>query len=485
MSNQLFSPPPYPSHSFLTVVRNAALELQNNVKAPDAMIGMALIGAMTMACQCHIEVKLPIGVARPVTQNILFIGESGERKSVVDRLVFGPFREADAIAVALHNATIDAYKVELDWWKTVNKAIRKEIDKSFSRGEATDEAKEKLTAHAKLEPKKPKLRVRMRSDITQRALMDALEGYRESIMIITDDGELLFKSGAMSNLGMLNCLWDSPRAMSLDRADQEHVTVMNPLVSMFIMTQVEVLNDYRENRGRLAKVSGHWARYLVGFPRTTKGTRWVAPHEPAWEYLPKFHDRIRELIAKQQEKLAAGNSECEVIEFSDDAKARWIQQANNTEWMIRPGEYMSDIDDFASKTMEIIARLAASMHYFAGDEGKISLDTLERAIAIVGWHVDEFKRLFAPQAAASQDQTHAYKVAVWLRSRLWGGVYSDTVVPKNDVLHNGPVRNRNQLNAALDFLVTQRGVEIVRSLDPKDKKTYVRLMNDFFVNVPV
>src|SRR5690606_33063492 len=149
------------------------------------------------------------------------------------------------------------------------------IEKAFRSGKAMDEARKKQGDHAKLKPKKPKLRGVVRSDITQRAIMDALEGDGESIVIMTDDGELLFKSGAMTNLGLLNIFWDLPKAMSLDRADQEHVTVMNPRVSLFIMTQEEVLNAYRENRGKLAKGSGHWARYLVGFPRSTKGTRWV------------------------------------------------------------------------------------------------------------------------------------------------------------------------------------------------------------------
>src|SRR5690606_6782603 len=201
MSNCVFAPPQYPMHSFLMNVRDAGYELQRNVQAPDAMIGMSLIGAMTVACQCLIEVKLPIGLTRPVTQNLLFIGESGERKSVIDRLIYEPFRNADAIAVLLHNAAIDAYKVELDWWKTVNNSIRREIDKVFRRSkamdEAMDEAKEKLAAHAKLKPKKPKLRVMERNDPTQRALMDVLDGDGESIAIMTDDGESLFKSGAM------------------------------------------------------------------------------------------------------------------------------------------------------------------------------------------------------------------------------------------------------------------------------------------------
>lgn len=484
MSNRLFVPPEYPLHSFLTTVREAAHELQRNVQAPDAMIGMSLISAITLACQCLIEVQLPIGVRRPVTQNVLSIGVSGERKSAVDRLVYQPFREADAKAVMSHIAAMEAYKVELDWWRTINNSIRRDIDSAFRRDEKMDEVKDKLLTHAKLKPKLPKLRVLLRNDLTPRAIMDALEGDRESIAIMTDDGESLFKSGAMANLGLLNRLWDSPSVLSLDRADHEHISAMNPRVSISIMTQEEVFNDYRDNRGRLAKDSGHWSRYLVGFPRTTKGTRWVKSDEPTWSYLPEFHDRIRELLAEHRQKLATGNAEFEVVEFSGDAKARWIQQANNTEAMIRPGEYLSDIDDLGSKTMEIIARLAASMHYFAGESGKITLDTLERAITIVGWHVDEYKRLFSPQFVVPQVQIDARAIIKHLQHR-WRGFYSNSFVPKTEVLHNGPLRENGKmrLNSALDLLTAQGAVQIGRGPDPKDRKTYIYLMDGFFSNL--
>lgn len=483
MLSNFFAPPSYPMGAFLVVVRDAGFELQRNVQAPDAMIGMSLVSAITMACQGLIAVKLPIGQIRPVTQNMLVIGESGERKSAVDGHVFEPFRDADGLIEKAHEAALETYQVENDWWQTVNNSIRREIDKAFRDDEGMREAKAKLAAHAKSKPKKPKLRTMVRSDITQRAIMNALEGDGESIVVMTDDGESLFKSGAMSNLGVLNRLWDSPKTMPLDRAEQEHVSVLNPKVSIWIMTQEEVLKTYCEKRGKLAKGSGHWARYLVGFPITTKGTRWMAPDEPVWEHLPKFHARIRELLVQFQDTLASGKIEREVIEFSEDAKVRWIQQANNTEWMIRPGEYMSDIDDFASKTMEIIARLAAAMHYFAGDGGKISLDTLERAIEIVGWHVDEFKRLFAARPVMPQEQVDAYDVAMWLRTRIWRGWGSQSWVAKNHLLQYGPVRNRNRLNAALGILNDQFAIWLGQN--QKNKQWFVNLNDKFFADMAV
>src|SRR5690606_15066095 len=124
-----------------------------------------------------------------------------------------------------------------------------------------------------------------------------------------------------------------------------------------------------------------------------------------------------------------------------------------TENLLRQGEYLRENNDFASKIMEILARLAAAMHYFSGEGGKITLDTLKRAFTLVRWHIDEFKFLFSPQYVIPQDQVDARDLATWLRYRVWLGVNSDTFVPKNFVLKGGPVRNSARLDTALDLLV--------------------------------
>ena len=130
---------------------------------------------------------------------------------------------------------------------------------------------------------------------------------------------------------------------------------------------------------------------------------------------------------------------------------------------------------------EILARLAAAMHYFSGDGGKITLDTLERAFAIIRWHVDEAKRLFSPQFTMPQDQIDAQAVVTYLRFRIWLGPNSDTFIPKNKLLRNGPVRDRNRLNAALELMATWGAVCV--GVSPKDKKSYVQLLNVYFSNV--
>ncbi len=470
--------PSYPLGAFHLITRETAYELLRNVQAPDALIGMGLINAISMACQGLIDVKLPTGQVRPVSQNLLLVAESGERKSTVTSLLLAPFREADTQALISHTLKMEQYQAEYGSWVAKGKGLRSTISKATSKGKPTTDLDSQLLEHVRSMPMKPRLRHFLRQDITAKAVMEALQGNGESIAITTDEGHMLFKSEAMAHLGLLNRLWDSPEVLPLDRAENERLLAINPRASVSIMTQYAPLKQFLDRRGTVAKGSGHWARYLVGWPSSMMGYRRVETEEPAWDHLPIFQARIRELLNKYHDMIESGMVERELIGFTLDAKARWGELAGQTESMLRVGEYLSDINDFASKVMEILARLAAAMHYFGGESGDITLDTLDRAFAIVRWHIDEYKYLFSPQFMAPQDQADAKAVAGYLQSRIWQGPASDTHISRNHVLRYGPARPRARLNDALALLEAQGAIHAY--INHRDKKAYLRLNNDFF-----
>lgn len=441
--NTILPPPaPYPIDAFLSVVRDAGWELQQNVQAPDALIGMALVSAITTACQAQIDVRMPTGRVRPVSQNVLVVAESGERKSTVDSLVFAPMYERDVSAVMTH-------------------LEEGGVQNPSKRGKETK-----------------KLRLTMHQDISSRAIMEALQGHGESIALISDEGQVLLQGPAMKNLGLLNRLWDCPKILSLSRARRDQVLVVDPRLSVNLMTQQGPLREYIEKYGNRARHSGHWARYLVGWPASMMGYRPVNHSEASWSCLQTFHARIDELLGKQASMRVGGSVERKIIEFSDDARARWFSLANQTEWMLRHGEFLHDINDFASKVMEILARLAATMHYFAGEAGDVTLDTLERAFAIVNWHVNEYKRMFSVEFAMPQERVDAQCVATYLRTHVWRGIGSDSFVAKNHLLRCGPVRTRDRLDPALGMLEYMNAIRIETA--PKDKRRYVRLNDAYF-----
>ena len=470
--------PKYPLETFHHVAREAGLELLRNVQVPDAMVGMGLINAISMACQGLIDVKLPTGQIKPVTQNLMLVAESGERKSTVFELLQAPFRDADTKAMAAFKQQTVAYEIDYGLWTAKMKGLRSAISKTVAGGKSVEALEAQLKEFSEKKPLQPRLRCFLRQDITAKAIMEAVQGDGESIAITTDEGHMLFKSEAMANVGLLNRLWDSPGMMPLDRADNEHLIAMNPRVSVSIMTQYEPLKQFLNRRGSVAKGSGHWARYLVAWPRSMMGYRRIEDVEPVWEHLPAFHDRISELLYKYKELSALGVITREVVSFSIDARARWVELASETESLLRDGEYLSDINDFAAKIMEIVARLAASMQYFSGEGGDITLDTINRAFDIVRWHVEEYKHLFSPAFVVSQDQADAQALDRYLYAKWWRGIYSDTYVPKNQVLRCGPVRNRARLNAAISILEGQGAIQVCSGY--RDKRTYLRLMNHYF-----
>jgi hypothetical protein len=434
---------------------------------------MGLIAGMATACQGLFDVKLPTGQCRPTSLNLIGIAESGERKSTVDGLVFAPLYERDCRKAKAFQAELDNYQTERELWEAHGQGLRNRLAKAVSKGESTEAIQAEMAHHAKLRPKKPRLRRFMRQNITPRAIMDALHGDGESIAITTDEGQVMFKGETMSQLGLLNKAWDGAPMLTLDRADFDHVLVMNPRVTISVMTQKSVLQAYLARHGEIAKGSGHWARYLVGWPDSMKGFRSVNTDELLWESLPLYQARMQELLEKYDSITASGEPKREVVEFSEDARARWFDLARQTEWMLRPGDYLHDIHDFASKIMELLGRVAAVFHCYNGEEGKVSLDTLERAFRVVQWHLEEYKRLFSPQFALAQDQIDAQAVFKYLRDSVWRGPRSDTHVPKNHVRQYGPVRDRDRLNAALRILEAQQAVWIV--VAARGKQRFIRL----------
>ena len=426
-------------------------EIQAKVQAPDALIGMSVLAAVSAACQGLVDVRLPPGQIRPISLNFVNIAESGERKSGVDGIVMVPIHENDEAREKKHQEDISQYMCEMKVWHAVDQVFRGKLKKAMHQDESTDEIKRQWEAHEKQRPIKPRLRQHIRQDVSERALMDVLEGDGESISLITDEGETVLKSGAMTAFGVLNRVWDGAKALTLDRARDVHLTARNPRMTMNIMVQPHVLKTYLRCHGDMGRGSGFWARMLVGSPASTQGFRFVLWYNEHWLHLAGFHARIKELLEEYDRRLAEGAIARQVLEFSPDAVSCWINLGNEMEAMLQPFGYLNDIKDFGSKAMEITGRIAAMLHYYTKQTDRISCNTLQCAFSIVRWHMDEFKRIFGEHAGASEIQSNAKALEFYLHTRFYhGGILT---APRNEVLRNGPIRPAARFNEVLDYMI--------------------------------
>jgi hypothetical protein len=460
---------PYPLPSFHALEGRAAIEVLHHVKVPDAMVGIAVLKAMTLACQGLIDVRLPSGSVRPVSVNTVLIGESGDRKSEVEDLILKPVCDIDESRLTNYGRDLPIHDSALQIWKQKEAALCGLLRKAVRNGEPTDDIEQKLKAHATLMPIAPRERQFIRSDLTGISVLEALQGDGESLLITSDEGHVILTSALFRRIGLLNTVFGGGK-ISIDRANHQRLIARNPRASIGLVLQLAVLMKYFQDHGDLARGSGHWARYLFGWPVSLIGTRFDYGKDPVWDQLPAFHARITELLTEYDNKIQTGRVERVVVEFSDEAVIRWREMVNTTETMLQPLGYLSDIKDFASKAMEITSRIAATMHWFSRQEGKISVDTLQRALNIVEWHLHEYKRIFSPQYQVNQVHQDASAVISYLKTNFFDRGYA--AVPKNSVLHSGPVRPKARLNDALDLLAVEQKIWI--GTDPK-RKSYINV----------
>lgn len=467
----------YPMDDFYLAMRNAAWEVQRNTQAPIAQVAIEMLASMSASAQGLFDVRLPYGKVSPLSLYCMIIVGSGERASEVHKQFAQPIYDFDKEQEGQRKVLAEKRKVELQSWLVFNKALSRRLTKAVDKEEDTEDLKREFEAWQKKKPVEPKKRRILRQGITGRAIMDALEGEGESIAFLSD--EPIFKGGALNDMATINRAWDGAELLVIDRANGVSVEVRQPRVTIAFKAQPALFKDFMKKRGETVRGSGHWARYLVTEPISTQGSRYCYNLDKSSEHLAKFHERMGELLREFGARVASGHVVREVLEFSDDAKARWITLSNEIEAMLAPGGPLRDINDFASKMMEIIGRVAALLHVYANEMGRISFDSLERAFKIVVWHIKEAKRIFSEQDTLpdlQHDVELLEKYLIDFASRA-----CSIHVPKNYVLQRGPLRPSCRLDLALSFLISTGRVWVGKGVD---KKTYITLTPGFY-NHPV
>lgn len=447
--NFMATRPLYPVNSLYAPVRDAIWEVQSQVQAPDALVASSALATMSVATQGNVDVLLPTDLVRPVSLNISSIGGSGERKTSIDGLIGAPIYMHDKKCAATSADAMAHYEATLRMWQAEDSALQRKLGKAVREGVDLEQYRSELMAHARLQPRKPATKRIVHQNITERPLLEALHGDGKSIAILSDEGEIVLKGGAMTKMGVLNKAWDGATSLTLDRVDC-HVQVTNPRVTISLMVQEEVFQDFLTKRGRIARGSGHLARYLLAYPTSTVGFRHMTLKDHTWTALPVFHERVTELLEMADQRQANGEPRT-LLEFSEEAKQVWVDDQNRVEACMRPGECFEGIKDAASKSMEIAGRLAAIFHCFNGSEGLISKETLQRALEVVGWHINEFNRLFGDANRFTQLQQDANYLNQHLLNRYWQ--QGCQKVSWNHIrTRNGSVRDQHRFEAAMQEL---------------------------------
>lgn len=443
-------PPLYPTDAYHALPRDTAYELNQNLKAHPALIAQAINTVMAICCQGLAVVELPgrSACTSPLSLYFLTLATSGDGKSPVDEHVRRAITAFDRHQIELHRKAVADHTADLEVWD----ADKKRLQSKLKRSDGSEAVRLELTEHLKRRPVSPRPWRLIYQEVSERALREALDGDGQAIALAADEGDVVLESDLICKRGLLNALWTGAADIPLDRAGCDFLDIRNPKLTVGLMVQPDIFAAFLRGRGALGRASGQWARYLIAQPPSTKGWRYMGYEDQQWSHLPVFHARCAALLSEYADRKAKGTPP-EVLRFSREAKEAWVTVNNRLEPQMAPGGVLHNMSDFASKAMEMAGRLAAIFHLFSGQEGSISVDTFNRAVRVIDYHMQEYSRLF-DAAGMSQELVDAEAIARHLYRSYWlTGRYS---VARNEAYRHGPVRrSTDRFGRALDVLAAR------------------------------
>lgn len=460
MQNEIYipGPPPFPISEAPELIKSAMTEAAEFTQAPDALVGSAFLAAVSLACQNSINVQRFEGLSGPCSLIVLILAESGERKSAVDNLATKAFQDFDEEQIELSNLYSAQHKAARTTWNIELKVIQSAIEKAIIKGQDTTEFTQRLEELFKREPAAPICRRMLYGDTTAPGFKYELRHKSTSVGIFSDEAKVVVNAGVLNDMAMLNKAWDGGK-MHITRRTSESFDVTDARVTTSLMFQPDIFRKaFREGKSDAREV-GYLARTLIAYPLSTQGTRFKYDPTAPLINLAHFNKRISEILHQNMAAIATNTHERKTLKFSDDAQQVWLNGYNNTEHLLGPGGYLSDIKDFGAKYADNVARIAALFHYFEGEEGnEISVNTLRQASIICEWYLNEFKRLFSPRAQLpSIPQVELDAMALeraliryFVKTRFYW-------VDKSHLATLGPLRPVARLEPAINVLI-QRGL---------------------------
>lgn len=452
----------YPLDAIPSVVRGAINEVVREVMCPTPLAVSCALGAMALACQGQYDVQRKPGLKGPTSLFLLTIAESGERKSECERLLMERIRTYEDGQKQLAESHVKAHRAEQEAWEAVKAGLLENIKRGAKACKDTSPIAEQLRIHAQEEPPPLLIPGLFLEEPTTQALVYSLGNKWPTTGIFSDEAGVVFggyamkADNAMNTFASWNKLW-SGSSLSNERRGESYAA-RNCRLSMHLLTQESTFREFiAKNRG-LVRGTGLMARYLVSWPDSTMGTRFLDPatvgDTPPKPNLEKFNLRILDILERPLPCAEAGGLNPQTIPLSGSAMAVWCDFFNQIEKELAKGGELASVKDVASKTAENAARIAALFYVMTTPFGgvlEIDADSMGAGCMLAGWHLTESQRFLAG-ADMPKERNTAIILDEWLIRRCLKE--GEQEVPRSTILQYGPnpLRSKVALDKSLSEL---------------------------------
>lgn len=377
-----------------------------------ALAGQCLLGAASLLTQGLFNVDTLAG-RRPLSLNLLSLGDSGDGKSTAQTVALQPIKEAERAQTVVHRAEL------ADW---------KDRPRSKDKGDPPPQPAYRLCVDATVEGLRRDLDI---GTVSQGLFSD------EAAAILAGYGmspDMRSKTAAT-----LSRLWDSGH-LSVSRATTGRTERYGVRLAAHWLLQpmaaAETMSD------PMLSALGFWPRFLVAWP-SPQPPRLHRPFKPEnLQAVGAYWQRCNELL---EQPLPDDATDMQPLPLAPEARTLLGKAFERFEHDARKGA-LRVIKPFALRAVEQACRVAGVLTAFAG-ETEVSEATGRHALVLVTYSLETWKAIIEG-GAADPTATHALKLYEWLAGRAGAAEKLATIVK------DGPntTRTKDKRDAALDLL---------------------------------
>ena len=399
-------PTPYPVDSLPEIMRNAVEAIAEHVGGPEAIAGQCVLGAAAYLAQSRVNaphINHPGGMPCSLFQ--LTLAESGERKTETRNLAFKVIDEAEADARTLHKLACKSILAQADSLKG------KQREKFLEENPV---------------PADPQSQY---SDATfERIVGNMIRGTSSASWDSDEGGQVLGGASLKADtraatLGGLTKAFDRgsfERSRSHGNAEGSGFAY-NRRLSVHLLAQpitiASALND------PLLLGQGFLARFCLAAPGSTAGTRFLTAEKLSRKAysdprLQRYWARCADLGSRPQAiDTETGEIKAPVLELSGSALEVWLQFYNEIESELSALGKYANLRPFASRSGEIVRRIAAVLAFF---EGLAAIDgpCMTRAVDLARYSLNEWSR-YTDSEAVDPKLSQAIALMEWLKEKDW------------------------------------------------------------------
>lgn len=262
----------YPIAALGDVLAPMALTMNRVIKAPLDLCAQSVLMTAALAAQGFKNVEID-GRTIPLSLFALSIGQSGERKSAVDKIASAPIANWEREQQESYAISIQQYKQDKKAFDHAEQNTKKKLKSEINQAVIKTEL-EKLGTPPRA-PLSPKLRS---VDATVEGLQKHLKTALPLTGIYTDEGSVFFGGYSMSSekaaktIGLYSMLWDgSPVDMVRSNDEAGAFTLYDRRLSIHLMIQPVIAKKVVSDP--LLMQQGFIPRFLISEPESTMGSR--------------------------------------------------------------------------------------------------------------------------------------------------------------------------------------------------------------------